>query len=151
MGYISDIRKKVGNDAIFMPAAGCCIIKDGKILLQKRSDNNKWAIHGGCLELGENFLEALKREVKEELNVKLINPEFIQIYSGEDMHYIYPNNDEVYTIMAVYLVKEFEGNLKSNEEVSKLEWFDIDNLPEDIHTSDVNPINDAISYYRKNL
>ena len=88
MGYISNIRKKVGNDAIFMPAAGCCIIKDGKILLQKRSDNNKWAIHGGCLELGENFLEALKREVKEELNVKLINPEFIQIYSGEDMHYI---------------------------------------------------------------
>ena len=72
MSYISDIRKKVGNDPVFMPLASGIIMENNKILLQKRTDDGTWAFHGGCLELGETFEEALKREIKEELNV-LIN------------------------------------------------------------------------------
>jgi len=143
MGYISEIRKKVGHNAIFMPGAGCVIVKDNKILLQKRSDNGKWAVHGGCLELGETFIEALEREVKEELNVKPINPELVNVYSGEDIHYIYPNNDEVYCISAIYIVREYEGELKpDNDEVAELKWFDIDKMPDNINDPDIRPIND---------
>lgn len=150
MGYISNIRRKVGHDAVFMPAAACGIIKDDKILLQKRTDNGKWAIHGGSLELGETFLEALERELKEELNIKPINPEMVDIYSGEDLHFIYPNNDEVFLISTIYLVKEYEGELKlDNDEVSKIRWFDLDKLPNNIHDPDIQPIKDIISYHRK--
>lgn len=150
MGYISSIRKKIGNDAIFMPSAGCCIIKNNKILLQKRNDDNKWGIHGGSLELGETFLEALERELKEELNVRPINPKFVDIYSGRDMHYIYPNNDEVYTILMLYLVKEYEGSLKAaDDEVSKLKWFDMENIPQNLHEPDIKPIYAAIDFYKK--
>ncbi len=53
--YIKDIREKIGHDMIFMPAAGAILYKDGKILLQQRQDNGKWAIHGGAMELGETF------------------------------------------------------------------------------------------------
>jgi ADP-ribose pyrophosphatase YjhB (NUDIX family) len=65
MGYISDIRKKIGHDPVFMPASGCSIVKDHKILLQKRSDNGRWAMHGGALASGETFEEAFLIEVKE--------------------------------------------------------------------------------------
>lgn len=143
MGYISNMRKKVGHDAIFMPAAGCVIVKDKKILLQKRVDNKKWAVHGGGLELGESFIEGLQREVKEELNVKPINPELVNVYSGKDLHFIYPNNDEVYAISAIYIVREYEGELKVDEkEVAELKWFDINKLPENIHEPDIKPIMD---------
>ena len=30
MGYISNLRKKIGHDPIFMPAAACILIKDNK-------------------------------------------------------------------------------------------------------------------------
>ena len=35
MNYISDIRKKVGHDAIFMPTSGCVIIKDNRFFYKK--------------------------------------------------------------------------------------------------------------------
>ena len=143
MGYISNIRKKVGHDPIFMPAAGCVIVKDNKMLLQRRVDNGKWAVHGGCLELGEDFIEGLKREIKEELNIDLINPEFVNIYSGEDLHFTYPNDDEVYAITAIYIVREYKGKFKiDNKEVSELKWFDIKELPKNIHEPDIKPIMD---------
>lgn len=149
MSYISDIRKKVGHNAIFMPTAGCVIIKDNKILLQKRTDNGKWAIHGGSLELGENFLEALERELQEELNIKPINLKLINIYSGNDMHLIYPNEDEVFIVAAIYLAEEYEGTLKlDNDEVAEVKWFDINKLPKNLHNVDVKPINESINYIK---
>ena len=52
------------------PVVTLIIYKDGKILLQKREDNGCWAIHGGGIELGEKYIEALNREIEEELNIK---------------------------------------------------------------------------------
>lgn len=152
MGYISEIRKKVGHDAVFMPVAACGIIQNNKMLLQKRTDDGTWAIHGGSIELGETFIEALEREIKEELNIKPINPQEIGIYSGEDQHVFYPNGDEVYVVSAIYLVTEFEGELKPDEdEVSELKWFDINELPNNIHTPDIKIIDDLINYYKNNV
>ena len=149
MNYISDIRKKIGHDAIFMPTSGCVIIKDNRILLQKRTDNGKWAIHGGALELGETFLEALERELKEELNIKPIDPTFINVFSGNDMHLIYPNRDEVFIITATYLVEKYDGCIKiDNNEVSEVKWFDINELPNNIHNVDIKPINETINYLK---
>ncbi|MBR2289924.1 MAG: NUDIX domain-containing protein [Clostridia bacterium] len=149
MPYTLDLRKKVGHDPIFMPCAGCAIIKDNQILLQKRNDNGKWALHGGSLELGETFLEAVQREVKEEINVEIVNPKLVNMYSGEDMHFFYPNNDEVYGVAAIYLVQEYKGELKFDpEEVLEIKWFDINDLPENLHTVDIKPIKDAIEMYK---
>ena len=150
MGYISEIRKKVGHDAIFMPGPAGSIIKENKILLQKRTDDGNWSLHGGAMEFGETLEEALEREVKEEINIKPINPEFIKIYSGKNYHFFYPNKDEVYTVVALYLISEYEGDLKADQdEVSELKWFDIDSLPENLHKPDIELINDSIEYYKK--
>ncbi len=150
MNYINNIRKKIGHDPIFAPAAGCIIIKDNKILLQKRIDDNTWALHGGYLELGETFFEAMKRKVKEEINVKPINPELIEIYSGKDVYDIYPNGDKVFGVVAIYIASDYEGDLRFNPtEVVDLRWFDINNIPKDIHSIDKKPIEDAILLYNQ--
>ena len=150
MCYTLNLRKKVGHDPIFMPASGCGIIKDNKILLQKRTDNGTWAVHGGALELGETFLDAVKREVKEELGIDIINPVFINTYSGENMHFFYPNNDEVYVVASFYLVTEYIGEINVDpNEVAEVKWFDIDKLPSNLNKPDIEGINDIIAYYKE--
>ena len=150
MSYIKNIRKKIGHDPIFAPASGCIIIKNNKVLLQKRSDDNKWALHGGYLELGESFIEAMERKVKEEIGVKPINPKLVNIYTGKDAYDKYPNGDEVYGIIAIYIAYDYEGTLKFDlTDICELKWFDINNLPEDIHEVDNKPLKEAIANYLK--
>ena len=74
--YIKWIRGKVGHEKIIIVYAGGCIFNEkGEVLLQKRTDCNKWGFPGGALELGETPQMAAKREVKEEtgLDVKVGN------------------------------------------------------------------------------
>lgn len=64
-----------------MVAAGCyCACKD-KILLVKRqsfkSQGNKWGVPAGKLEKNENPLEAIVREMKEEIGV-VLRPEDLE-------------------------------------------------------------------------
>jgi mutator protein MutT len=133
--YIKRIRKHIGTDPLLLVGVGAIIIKDGKILLQKRTDNKKWAIHGGALEPGETIEETLYRELKEELGITPVKYEFFKVFSGEDMHVFYPNGDEVYLISLIYICSEFEGQfVMQQSEVEDLEWFLPDNLPEDINS-----------------
>ena len=52
--------------------------KEGRILVSQRSLNSnlypgKWQVPGGKVEKGENCLDALKREVKEETDLEIIS------------------------------------------------------------------------------
>lgn len=59
------------------------IKKDGKVLAQKGHDKNKnedfFRLLGGGVDFGENSLEALKREFKEELNAEIINCKLVKV------------------------------------------------------------------------
>ena len=55
MGYILDLRRKVGHERLIMVGAGVLPYRDGKLLLQRRRDNDFWADHGGSLEPGEEL------------------------------------------------------------------------------------------------
>ncbi len=135
--YIKDIRKKIGHAPIFCPGSGAIIYQNEKVLLQKRADNGKWSIHGGAVELGETYLQALERELKEEINVKPINPQLMGIYTGKKFYFEYPNGDKIYDSLCVFLVEEYEGDLqKDNREVADLQWFDLENLPEQLDNED---------------
>ena len=139
--YIRNMRKHIGKDPLLVVAAGAIVHKERKILLQKRADNGMWSIHGGCLELGETVEETVKRELKEEIGITPTKLRFYKVFSGEEMHSVYPNGDEIYCVDVVFLCDEYDGELKlDNEEVTELKWFDVEDLPENINT----PIDKAI-------
>lgn len=49
--------------------AEAVVFQDNKILLIQRSDDKRWAIPGGLVNVGETSAEAAQRELWEELNV----------------------------------------------------------------------------------
>lgn len=144
MGYISELRKIVGHRTLIMPCA-CVIIGDGKgnILLQKRVDDGTWGYHGGAIEIDESVEDALRREVYEELNIELDEIKLFGIYSGPKYHHIYPNKDETSCIDIIYVCEKYHGDMKlQEEEVSKIEWFNKENVPENISINHQDPIKD---------
>jgi ADP-ribose pyrophosphatase YjhB (NUDIX family) len=74
------------------------IKKDNKVLVSpgydKVKDNRFYRLIGGGVEFGETALEALQRELMEELNAELINIRFLNVieniftYNGERGHEI---------------------------------------------------------------
>lgn len=142
------IRSLIGHIPMHRSAVVLVICKDNKVLLQKRSDNGTWALHGGGMELGELYIDTLKREIKEELNIEPINPKLMGIFSGKKMYHKYEKSqDEVYVLSHVFICEEYIGEIEFKDgEVNNLQWFDIDNLPDDIfHLS--KPVLDRLKEY----
>ncbi|MDE6592136.1 MAG: NUDIX hydrolase [Oscillospiraceae bacterium] len=150
MGYISELRKYVGHAPIIHLAASV-IVEDseGRILMQHRADNGCWGYCGGSVELFEKVEDAACRELYEETGLTADNLRLFGVFSGEDCHYIYPNGDEVSTVDILYICDKFHGELKvQSEEVTELEFMDIDKLPDDISPPIIAPLKKYIEYRR---
>ena len=135
--YIMDLRKTVGHRPLLQVGAGIIVENgDGHVLLQKRADNHLWGYAGGSIELDEVVEDAAVRELFEETGLRAKSLSLFGIFSGPDLHYIYPNGDEVSNIDIVFLCRDWEGTLTpQNGEVEELRFFAADALPEDAELS----------------
>ena len=126
--------------------------KNGQILLQERTDRNKWGLPGGCQDLGEDLRITAVREAYEETGIKL-NPnkiELIDTLSGESRKNSYPNGDIVYNNTSLYLADvsmEDASNLKGDSETKRLKFFNPDEVPENLMDADL--IKSYMSYLNK--
>lgn len=110
MGYISDLRKRIGSIPIIMAGVSVIVLnRENEILLQKRTDSGDWGVIGGALELAESTEQAAVRELYEEAGLVAEDLTFITILSGADMYYRYPHGDEIYNVVTVYETRHFRG------------------------------------------
>ena len=134
MGYILDLRKYVGHRPLIQVGASV-IVEDpqGRILLQLRADNHSWGTCGGSIEPDERVEDAARRELFEEAGLTAEALELFGVFSGPELHYVYPNGDEVSNIDIVFLCRSFSGELKPQaDEVEKLRFFAVDEIPENL-------------------
>ncbi len=126
-----NLRKKVGHEPIINTGSSILVFNDKKeILLTLRNDTNNWGIPSGGKELNETLEECAIRELKEETNLNTSNLELLTILSGKEYFFTYPNGDQVDRVIALYKVKNYSGNLNTNDnENKKLKFFSLDNLP----------------------
>lgn len=104
--------------------------KTGKteVLLSLRkntgSNDGEYELPGGHLEEGEDLIQAMIREAKEELNIEL-NYNDLKI-----VHILHHYTDG--RMNFILTTQKYEGILKINEpnKCEKLEWFDFENIPE---------------------
>lgn len=129
--YIMSLRALVGSRPLLQVGASVIVVDgDGRVLLQRRRDNGTWGYAGGSVEPGEDVERAAARELLEETGLTALTLELFGVFSGERMHYVYPNGDEVYNVDVVYLCRRWEGELiPQPEEVDELRWFSPEDIP----------------------
>lgn len=149
--YIKSIRKMVGHAPVLLCGASVIVVnKSGELLLQRRRDNGCWGYPGGGAEIDEVVEEAARRELFEETGLTANTLELFGVFSGPDLHYIYPNGDEVSIIDIVYICRDWTGSLKPDfSEVGDLRFFASDNLPDNISPPVVKPLKAYLERYAK--
>ena len=135
MGYILDLRAYVGHQPLIQ-VGSAVFVEDGqgRLLLQRRSDNHLWSISAaGSMEPGESAEETARRELLEETGLTAHSLELLGVFTGSGEYHVYPNGDEVYNVVFVYVCRDWSGELKRQvEEVDELRFFAPDGLPEDL-------------------
>lgn len=105
------------------PAIIVLVTKGDKILLQRNSHYGlkNWTLVAGFVDPGENFEDAVKREVQEEASIKVKN---IRYFGSQS--WPFPS-----TIMVGFTAEYESGELKPDgEEVTESGWFSKEAFPE---------------------
>lgn len=105
------------------PAIIAAVIKDDKILLAHsgRFRNKMYSVLAGFLEPGETFEECVKREIFEEVNIKVKN---IKYFGSQP--WPFPNS-----IMIGFTAEYESGEIKvDNKEIIDADWYGPNELPE---------------------
>ena len=142
------------NHIPFIQTGSAIIIRNenGEILLQERTDRNKWGLPGGCQELGEDLKTTAVREAYEETGITLDsnNLELIDTLSGETRKNSYPNGDIVYNNTSLYLADVLMKNIRSmkgDSETKRLQFFKPEEVPQNLMDEDL--INSYLTYLNK--
>ena len=128
MDYIHDLRKVIGPRKIILNCAGALIIKDDKILCQRRTDNGKWGLIGGLVEMNETYEQAALREVREETGLEVKLDSFLGIFHNHNM--VWSNGDAAHVISAMFTASIISGEPRIDEESYELRFFGKDEIPE---------------------
>jgi len=118
---------KKGVDYIGVGVGAAIFDKDGKLFIAKRgkksrNEKGKWEIPGGSVEFGETLENAIKREIKEELDVEIEILELLgicdHIIPDEKQHWVSPT----------YICKIVKGKPKILEpdKCSDIGWFTLE-------------------------
>lgn len=102
---------------------GAIIICNGKILLEKRKGDpgrGKWTVPGGLVELGESAEQTVMREVREETNLEVEQPELIDVINSVTTD----ENGKIryHFVIVDYFVKLTGGRLEAADDAAELRW-----------------------------
>ena len=152
MEYIQQLRKHIGHAPILMVGAAILIVDEqDRLLLMKRSDSGCWGPPGGATEPGEVVEDAARRETLEETGLEVGEMSLFDVFSGTELYYKYPNGDEVYNVIVVYLSRDFTGDIQLNDEHTEWHWFAPVDIPEDLSPPIKPVIEDFKESVRRNI
>ena len=102
---------------------GAVIVCNGRILLEKRKGEpgkGKWSIPGGLVELGERAEQTVIREVREETNLEVENPELIDVV--DSITFDEDGRIKYHFVIIDYFVKLKGGTVKAADDAAELKW-----------------------------
>jgi 8-oxo-dGTP pyrophosphatase MutT (NUDIX family) len=98
---------------------GGVLIQDKMLLVARSRGKDFFVAPGGKIEKGENPVEALVRELKEETSVTVL-PKDLEAFGT---FYAPAIGDESNVVrMDVYLVRSWDGEIQPGEEVEEVRW-----------------------------
>lgn len=122
---------------LFKIAVSAFIVRDGKLLILKRRDDEKflpgvWEVPGGGVDEGETIENAVVRETKEEAGMEVIPQKLFGFFEYVDGF----GQKTVNLNFSCQLSNQSQEPNVSFGEMEKAEWATIDDLDKFIFTSD---------------
>jgi 8-oxo-dGTP pyrophosphatase MutT (NUDIX family) len=128
----------VGDAAVIDPA--------GRILLAQRSDDHKWTMPGGALEVGETPAAGVIREAFEETGVRCQAVALVAVHDSRFCGLISRHQLYAFTFLCCPT-----GNIQSHyqcQETLDTDWFAEDALPAEMHPGVLSRIPEAFRVWR---
>lgn len=123
-------------------ATNAIILENKQVLLTLRRDKNLWCLPGGMVEPLESIEKSLLREIKEEILVNGEIKQFVGIYSNANLKLITPSTRYIIVLVFHCLI---DGIPQTSNEVAKVDFFDIDKLPDNLIETHRERILDCLS------
>jgi ADP-ribose pyrophosphatase YjhB (NUDIX family) len=131
--YYHDANAPKANSLV--PGASAIITDDqGRILLQRRSDNARWALPGGVMDIGESIGQAIVREVREETGLAVAPEDIVGVYSDPGHVFAYDDGEVRQQFSVCFVCRIIGGELQVSKESSEVAFFS----PEEIEGLDMH-------------
>lgn len=131
--YLGRLRASAGDvDTLFFVGARGVVFDDRRrLLLIQRSDNGRWALPAGAMELGESMRDCAVREVWEETGLRATDLTPFAMYTGPAYTYTNQYRHTYQSIMMSFLIHAWDGELQLvTDETVDARWFPLDELPD---------------------
>lgn len=130
--YTGGLRQLVGDRTLIVPGPRAVIENEaGEILFVRRSDDGRWVMPAGQIELGESIHDALVREVREETGLLVEAATPIALYTEDRFSFVNAYGASHQMFAVVFHVTRFSGELiTSTDETTGARFFRRDALPE---------------------
>lgn len=102
----------------------------GRVLLQRRTDNDLWALPGGTQDIGETLAQTVVREVLEETGITVEVLDIVGIYSNPNHVIEYSDGEVRQQFNVCFRARRIAGELAISDESSDVRWVPRDELHE---------------------
>jgi len=129
-------------------ASAAAIVFDAqrRILLHRRTDNGKWSLPGGMLEVGETAEQGVAREVREETGYEVRVVRLIGVYSDPKITTVtYADGNTISYVSLLFECEVTGGAPQLNDESSAIDWFSPADLPQPFVENHVPRVKDALA------
>jgi 8-oxo-dGTP pyrophosphatase MutT (NUDIX family) len=96
---------------------------EGRILLQRRTDSENWALPGGAMDIGETLAECAIREVKEETGFDVRVDRIVGIYSDPGHVFAYDDGEVRQEFSICLACTIVGGSLRLSSESTAVDFF----------------------------
>lgn len=126
--FIVELRRKIGQDPLWLPGCTAVVVRDGKVLLGQRADNGRWGLITGIVEPGEDPAVAARRECLEETGVEVTVDGLVQVKAGREV--TFPNGDRCQFLDHTFLCSYVSGDARvADDESLVVGWYRLEDLP----------------------
>lgn len=112
-----------------VPGASAIVVdEEGRLLLHRRSDNDRWALPGGVMDIGETIAQCAEREVLEETGLTVKAYRIIGIYSDPEHVFAYSDGEVRQEFSVCFACQILAGKVARSDESFEVRFWPVEEL-----------------------